>query len=173
MTEREEKLVQVHQARDEWEGRLLIGYLEDNGIEASLRERASVPPLDGAEELMGGDKVLGILVLEPQGARARELLQEFQSAVTDDTLLADTAAQQLKVSRETIQRLRGELREEKKTFEALGWIVIVFCGAAALLWAIWPAWLKVAAPAAGLRWVMVFLLVAGAIFAGNWANKRM
>lgn len=36
-SERSEKLVQVHHARDEWEGNIILGYLRDNGVEATLR----------------------------------------------------------------------------------------------------------------------------------------
>ena len=173
MDEAGQKLIQVHQARDEWEGTIIVGYLRDNDVEATLRRPPSMPPLDSVESLTGTQKVLGILVLENKAERARELILEFLSAVTDEQVLTETAAQRLKLDRDTIHKLRGELTEERKTFEALGWIVVVFLAAAALLWAIWPAWLKVARPPTGLRWVMVLLLTLSAAFAGGWTSRRM
>lgn len=173
MNETAENLVQVHHARDEWEGTIIVGYLRDNGIEATLRRPPSVPPLDTAESLTGSQKVLGILVLEHQAKQAEHLIAEFQAAVADDTVLTETAAHRLKLDQETIHRLRGELAEERKTFDALGWIVVVFLAASALLWAIWPAWLKVASPPAGLRWVVVLVFALGAAFVGSWTSRRM
>ena len=42
--ERSENLVQVHHAHDEWEGNIIVGYLRDNGVEATLQD----PPSDAA-----------------------------------------------------------------------------------------------------------------------------
>src|SRR5712691_3912915 len=146
-----EKLVEIHKARDEWEGNFLIGYLRDNGIESTFQGDPSVD-LDLAHMLKSTDDAFGVYVLEHDAVRARQLVQEFMSAVTDESMLEETAAQKLRVDKETITRLRGALIEERRTFEFLGWVGVVFLGAAALLWLIWPDWLKVEAPSALLRW---------------------
>ena len=113
-----------------------------------------------------------MFVLEHDAVRAKELIAEFLATVTDESVLADAAAQKLKVDQATIHRLRGALVEERQTFEFLGWVGVAFLGAAALLWMIWPAWLKMDVPPALFRWAMVLLLTLGAVFAGNWASKR-
>jgi len=168
-----EKLVQVHQARDEWEGTLLIGYLRDNGLEATQRVPSRMPPFDSAERLTGSDKVCGIFVLEHDAEHATQLVNEFLTAVTDETVLAETAATKLRVDQATIHRLRGELLEERKTFNFLGWLVVVFLGSTALLWAIWPAWLKTPAPEPAFRWIFVVGLMLAALFVGQWASNRL
>jgi hypothetical protein len=170
---RSERLLEIHQARDEWEGNLLITYLRDNGVEATLQSPPAVPPLDAAEILSGTEKVCGVFVLEHEAQRATELVKEFLSAAPDDSILEQTAMQKPQVDKETMARLRGALREERRTFEFLGWIGVVFLGAAALLWAIGPAWLKIAAPSPEFRWVVAILLVLAAVFVGSWASKRM
>src|SRR5947208_11940480 len=115
--EASEKLVQIHKARDEWEGNIIVGYLRDNGVEATLQGAPAVPPLDAVEQYSGSDKAYGILVLEHEAEQARRTLAEFTSAATDETMLAETAAQKLRLDKETIHRLRGALREERRTFE--------------------------------------------------------
>jgi hypothetical protein len=172
MSEQSEQLVQVHHARDEWEGNIVVGYLRDNGVEATLQTPPSMAPLDVVEDLSGSDKVNGIFVLEHEAQHARDLLKEFLNTVTDEQVLEETAAQKLKLDKETIGELRGALREERQTFEFLGWVGVAFLGAAALLWAIWPEWLKIAPPPSGLRWVVVILLALAAAGAGNWASRR-
>ena len=132
-----------------------------------------MPPLDGVEELSGSGKVSGIFVLQHEVARARQLIEEFMATATDEKVLEETAAQKLRLNKETISQLRTALREERRTFDFLGWLLVIFLGAAALLWAIWPAWLKIEAPAPEFRWVIVIMLALAAVFAGNWANKRM
>jgi hypothetical protein len=164
-----EKLVPIHQARDEWEGTLLVGYLRDNAVEASLREPSALPPFDAVEQLGGRNPAYSISVLEPDVERARQLVKEFMEAATDDSVLADTAAQELHVDHETIRRLRGELQEERETFQFLEWVGAVFIVAAAVLWMIWPDWLKALAPLPGLRWVFIFVL---AVAAGMWARSK-
>jgi hypothetical protein len=166
-----EYLVEVHKARGEWEGNLLVGYLRDNGVEATLQEPASIAPLDSAETMTGTDKVCGIFVLDHDRKKASELVKEFLSAAADDSVLEETAAEQLHVDKEKIARLRGELQEERKTFEFLAWSGVMFLGAASLLWATWPAWLKVEPPAPEFRWVMVILLALGAVMAGAWSSR--
>jgi hypothetical protein len=170
-SERSENLVEVHHAHDEWEGSIIIGYLRDNGLEATLRQPASMAPLDAAESFSGTDKANGIYVLEHEADRARHLLKEFVNTVTDEQVLEEAAGQKLKLDKETIGRLRTATREERQTFVFLGWTGVVFLGAAALLWAIWPAWLKVGPPPPEFRWVVVILLGLAAVFAGNWASR--
>ncbi len=167
-----ENLVEIHKAHDEWVGNLLIGYLRDNGVEATLQEPGSTVP-DVVETMSGVDKIYGIFVLDHDSKRGAELVREFLSAATDESVLEATAAEKLRVDKDTIARLRGAVREERRTFELLGWLGVAFLGSAALLWAIWPAWLKIEAPAPEFRWVMVILLLLGALFAGTWSSKRM
>jgi hypothetical protein len=172
MRETGEKLVEVHKARSEAEGLLLSSYLRDNGIEAAFQGDPNVS-FDMVELLQNSNETLGVFVLEHDVPRAKELSAEFITSVTDESVLAETAAHRLRVDKETIHRLRGELKEERRTFEFLGWIGMAFLGAAALLWAIWPAWLKMEVPAGPLRWAMVILLALGAVFAGCWTSKRL
>jgi hypothetical protein len=170
---RSEKLVEIHRARDEWEGNIIVGFLADNGVDATFQAPPPMPPLDAVEELSGSGKVSGIFVLSHEADRARKLLDEFMATATDEKILEETAAKKLRVNKETISQLRTALREERRTFDFLGWLMVAFLAASALLWAIWPEWLKTAPPAPGFRWVMVILLALAAVFAGNWANKKM
>ena len=170
---RSEQLVEIHKARNEWEGNLLVGFLNDNDAEATMEPPPAVPPLDAVEQLSGVDKICGIFVLEHDAQRARELVREFLTAATDERVLEEEAAQKLHVDKETIAQLRGAVREERRTFEFLGWLGVAFLAAAALLWAIWPAWLKIAPPAPEFRWVMVILLGLAAVYAGNWTSRRL
>ena len=171
--EHSQDLVLIHHARDEWSGNILVGYLRDNGMEATLQSPPSMPPLDAMESLSGSDKVNGIFVLGYEADQARELVKEFLNTVTDEQVLEDAAAQKLKLDKDTITQLRGALKEEKQTFEFLGWIGVAFLGAAALLWAIWPAWLKIGPPPAGFRWFGAIVLLLMAVFAGNWTSRRL
>lgn len=170
--QRSEKLVQVHHARDEWEGNIIVGYLRESGVEATLQSPPAMPPLDALENLSGSDKVNGIFVMEHEADNARGLLKEFLSTVTDDQVLEDAAATKLKLDKETIGQLRRALREERQTFQFLGWIGVAFLSAAALLWATWPKWLNIGAPQPEFRWVMVVLLGLAAMFAASWACRR-
>jgi len=145
-SERSENLVLVHHARDEWSGNIIVGYLRDNGVEATLQSPPSMAPLDAAESLSGSDKVNGVFVLDHEADHARALVKEFVNTVTDEQVLEEAAAQKLKLDKETVKQLRGALKEERQTFEFLGWIGVAFLGAAAVLWAIWPAWLKIGPP---------------------------
>ena len=169
--EQSENLVQVHHAHDEWEGSIIIGYLRDNGVEATLQAPPSMPPLDIAEDLSGTEKVNGIFVLEHQADQARSLLSEFLNSVTDEQVLEEAASQKLKLDKETIGRLRTALGEERRTFAFLGWVGVVFLGAAAVLWTIWPDWLKIGPLPAGLRWLVVILLALAVVLAGHWASR--
>ena len=78
--ERSEELVLVYHVRDEWQGNIVVGYLRENGIEATLQSPPSVPPLDLVENLTGSDKVNGIFVLQHEAEHARRLLKEFLDA---------------------------------------------------------------------------------------------
>ena len=82
MSERSEELVLVHHVRDEWQGNIVVGYLRENGVEATLQSPPSVPPLDLVENLTGTDKMNGIFVLEHEAEHARSLLKEFLDAST-------------------------------------------------------------------------------------------
>jgi hypothetical protein len=171
--EKSQDLVLIHHARDEWDGNIIVGYLQDNGVEATLQSPPSMPPLDAMENLSGSDKVNGVFVLGYEADRARELVKEFLSTVVDEKMLEEAAAQKLKLDPETVTQLRKALKEEQKTFEFIGWIGAVFLGAAALLWAIWPAWLKIGPPPAEFRWVVVILLLMAAVFAGSWTSRKL
>ncbi len=171
--ETNEKLVRIHQARNEWEGNIIAGYLQGNGITATVRTPPELPPLNTVEEMSGRAEVNGIFVLEHQATAARRLLQEFLNTATDPQMLEAEAAQQLRLDRATIARLRSELREEKQTFEFLGWLMVVFLVAGAVLWAIWPAWLKMAPPGPVLRWLGVVALALCAVFVGSWMARRL
>jgi hypothetical protein len=72
-----EDLVAVHKAGNEWEGNLIVSYLRENGIEATLESPPSVSPLDVAEELSGSNRVDGVLVFRHDADRARALIKEF------------------------------------------------------------------------------------------------
>lgn len=80
-----EKLVEIHKARDEWEGNLLMGFLRDNGVEASFQGEPAVN-LDVAHMLKSTDEAFGVYVLEGNAARARELVKEFLTAGPDDAV---------------------------------------------------------------------------------------
>jgi hypothetical protein len=171
--EQSQDLVLIHHARDEWDGNIIVGYLRDNDVEATLQSPPSMPPLDAMENLTGSDKVNGIFVLDYQADHARELVKEFLSTVVDEQMLEEAAAQKLKLDPQTITQLRKALKEERQTFEFVGWVGAAFLGATALLWAIWPAWLKIAPPSLASRWVVVILLLIAAVFAGNWTSRRL
>jgi len=64
----------------------------------------------------------GIFVLGYEADHARELVKEFLNTVTDEQVLEEAAAQKLKLDKETVTQLRGALKEERQTFEFLGWI---------------------------------------------------
>ena len=172
MNEPNSNLVEVHKAQDTWEGTLLAGYLRDNGIEAAFQGDPNVS-FDMTELLRNSDEAFGVFVLAPEATRAKELITEFLAAATDESVLTEVAAQKLKVDKEAIHRLRTAVVEERRTFEFLGWIGVMFFGAATVLWIIWPTWLKMDTPPALFRWLMVLLLTVGAVFAGNWANQRV
>lgn len=168
-----EKLVEVHRARDEWQGNLIVGYLRGNGVVATIQAQIQRAKAAVAAGFADPDNSCGVFVLEHESWRARNLVQEFLAAVTDEKTLEEEAGRKLRVDKETITRLRSELREERRTFNLLGWLFVAFLSASALLWAIWPEWLKTAPPESSIRWVMVIMLALAAVFAGNWANKQM
>jgi hypothetical protein len=165
-----EKLVEIHKARDEWEGNLLIGYLRDNGVEASFQGAPSVD-LGLRNISQNSDEAFGVYVLEENAAKARELVREFVTAATDPAVLEETAAQKLHVTKEQIAQLRAAIRDERQTFAFLQWLGMIFLGALALLWAFWPEWLKTEAPAAVYRWSAVILLMVAALFVGGLTRR--
>ncbi len=79
------KLVQIHQTGEEWQGNLIVDFLRDHGLEATLRPPPGIPPLDAAERFIGNKKVCGILVLERESDRARSLVTEFLSTAVTNT----------------------------------------------------------------------------------------
>jgi hypothetical protein len=170
--EHSQDLVLIHHARNEWDGNIIVGYLRDNGVEATLQS-PPMPPLDAMENLNGSDKINGIFVLAYEVGRARELVTEFVNTVVDDQVLEEAAAQKLKLDPETVAQLRNALQEERQTFTFVGGIVATFLGATALLWAIWPSWLKIGPPPAGFRWLGVIFLLFAAVFAGSWTSRRL
>lgn len=166
-----EKLTEIHRARDEWEGNLLVGMLSEAGITAEFRGAPAVN-LDVAHLLKHTDDDLGVFVLEHEADRARTLVREFLATQADSATLTAAATQPTHLSKERIHELREEVREERRTFEFLSWLVVVFLGSAAALGAIWPAWLPAESPARWLRWTMVVLLGIGAGVAARWAQRR-
>ena len=127
------KLVQVHKARNEWEGEFLVGYLQDNGVEAVMRRPPSIPPYDFAEWMYRKNKIDGIFVRESDADRARQLIQEFLMTAADAPSLEALAAQRPPLTKEKIGQLRGALREERRTFRFLGGTLAAFA-AAVLVW---------------------------------------
>ena len=171
--EHSQDLVLIHHARDEWDGNIIVGYLRDNGVEATLQSPPSMPPLDAMENLSGADRVNGIFVLGYEADRARELVKEFVNTVVDEQVLEEAAAQKLKLDPQTVAQLRKALKDEQQTFTFVGCIVATFLGATALLWAIWPKWLKIGPPPAEFRWIGVLVLLLAAVFAGSWTSRRL
>lgn len=89
---RSENLVEIHRARDEWEGNLLIGYLRDNGIEATLEGKMKGPESAVHAGFADPDRSCGIFVLEDEAKRAAELVTEFLSAAADRNSVTNSAA---------------------------------------------------------------------------------
>ena len=168
----QEKLVAVHKARDEWEADLLVGYLRNNGIDATLMD----PPSRAAAGFHAGycdpDTTCAVFVLEDQENIARTLVGEFLAARPGETAPAADAARPAHLDKARIAELRETVKEERRTFEFLGWVGVVFLAAGALLWTLWPAWLKMAAPGWFMRWPMVLLWVLAALFVSRWSGRR-
>jgi hypothetical protein len=156
----QEKLVEIHKARDPWQGHLLIGYLQDNGIEAAFQGLPAMPLVAG-DLLETSDRVTGIFVIEHDAGRARELIKEFLASENAET----ESPQPPHPNKERIAELRGALEEERQTFAFLGWAAVVFLAALAVLWAVWPVWLKTEPPAPLYRWTGVALLALASLFA--------
>ena len=167
-----EKLVAVHKARDEWEADLIVGYLRENGIEAMLTD----PPTRAAAALHAGfcdpDTTSPVFVLEDQVEPARKLVEEFLAARPDGQPAVADAAPPAHLDQARIAELRVAVKEERRTFEFLGWVGVAFLAAGALLWIIWPSWLKMAAPATPLRWLLAILLVLAAVYVSGWSSRR-
>jgi len=163
---RNESLVEVHKARDPWQGHLLIGHLHNNGVEAAFQGQPAMP-LVADELLETGNHIVGIYVLESDAARARELIQEFLASEAAES----TPPEKPPLHKQRIAELRSALREERQTFAFLGWVAVAFLAALAVLWGVWPMWLKTAPPPPLYRWTGVILLTAAAIFALNQTRK--
>jgi hypothetical protein len=168
-----DELVSVHHARDEWEGNIVVGYLRESGVEATLGAGPALAPLDAVEELGGNERVGSVLVAAADADTARRLLKGMFETAADESVLAEEAARQLKLDKETIHRLREDLREERQTFDFLRWIGVVVLACLAVLWAIWPPWLKVPPPLPILRLGGTILLALAAVFAGSWISRRV
>src|SRR5204863_4718391 len=89
-----EKLVEVYKARSETEGVLLVGYLRDNDVEAAFQGDQNVS-FDMKELIQTSNETMGVYVLAHEVAHAKELCAEFTTAVTDESVLAETAAKRL------------------------------------------------------------------------------
>jgi len=157
------KLVQVHKARNEWQGNLLVGYLQDNGVEAVIRCAPSIPPYDIAESMYSKNKIDGIFVREPDAGRARKLIKEFLATATDAPSLDALAAQRPPLTKEKIGQLRGALREERRTFRFLGWLTVAFLVA---------VWLLLGRPVLHSGWPMLTILVTLAMCVGYLLRKH-
>ena len=166
-----EKLVAIHKADGEVEANLVVGLLRECGIEAAWREAPLVPPLDTAETMTRGGKTGTIYVMEHEAERARTLIREYQAGRPDDATLDEMASHKPPIDKETIGELRHALQEERQTFDFLGWVFVAFFGAMALLWMIWPDWLKTPVPTGGIRWLMVILLAVAAAVAANRVSR--
>jgi len=157
-----EKLVEIHQARDQWDGNIIIGYLHENGIEAMFQGDPNVP-LEAAEFFKKSDGEYGVFVLEEQADKARALVKEFLATRTDDADLEREAMHREPPTKEHIGEIRQAVREERKTFDFLRLAVVAFLVAMAVLWAIWPVLL----PEPLSRLTVVAILVAAALFLGR------
>jgi len=157
------KLVQVHKASSETEGNLLVGYLQDNGIEVVMRLPPSIPPYDFVERMCRNNKIYGISVREPDADRARQLIQEFLTTASDAPSLEALATRHPPLTKEKIGKLRGALREERRTFRFLGWLAVAFLAA---------AWILSGNPLPRSGWPTLVMLVLLAVLVGNLARKR-
>jgi hypothetical protein len=155
-----ENLVQVFRARDDCQGALLIGFLKDHGIAATLRLPPSVPPFDWYEFFARNNSIDGIFVFERDAERARELIREFLVAKTDEPALEQMAAQKPHPDRQQIGELRAALREERRTFRFLGWLAVAFVLAAGLFLSL---------PFSPLRWVGLVII---GWMVGSWLYEK-
>lgn len=166
-----ERLVAAHRARDEWEANIMVGYLQDCGVEATCRPNATRDKAAARAGYYEPNTGCDVLVLEHNLAKARECMAAFQEAVTDEKLLEEEAAKKLRLDRETIGRLRTSLRAEQDTFRFLGWLVVAFFVSAAMLWAILPRWISTGVPFGVMRWVTVGMLMLAALLVGRLVGK--
>jgi len=87
-----ERLVEIHRASNECEGNMLVDYLGDNGVEATLQLPPAIAPLDAVEALNGTEKMFGVFVLEHETRRAMGLVKEFLVSTVDESILEQAAA---------------------------------------------------------------------------------
>lgn len=166
-----DKLVEIHKAKDPWEGHLVIGFLRENGVEGAYQGLASVA-LD-AHEMMGDtDRTVGVFVLERDVPRARELIKAFTQNTTDTASIEWASVVPSRPDKERIAELRNAVREERRTFDFLRWTGVVFLAALAVLWMVWPEWLQTTAPGPLYRYTGAGLLALASIFASNALNHR-
>ena len=158
-----EKLVQVHKARNEWEGNLIVDFLRNQGVEATLRPPPSMPPCDYYELFNRNETIDGIFVRESDADCARKLIREFLTTAADTPSLEALAAQRPPLTKEKIGQLRGALREERRTFQFLGWLIVAFLVA---------VWLWLGSPLLRSGGLMLALLALLAMCVGYFLRKR-
>jgi hypothetical protein len=167
-----DKLVEIHKAQDPWQGHLLIGFLRENGMEAAYQGLPAIA-LDAHGLMADNDAAVGVFVLERDVPRARELVKVFLTQATDTAALEAAAARPPhSPDRERIAELRGELQEERRTFELLGWLGAGLMVILAVLWTAWPDLFEVV-PVPLFRYIGAALIVLAAVFAGNLIGRRM
>lgn len=168
-----EKLVEIHKAQNPWQGHLLIGFLRENGMEAAYQGLPAIA-LDAHGLMADNDAAVGVFVLECDVVRARELVKLFLTKSTDTAMLETAAAlPSIRPDKERIAELRGELCEERRTFELLGWLGAVFMVILVVLWTAWPDWLQTAPPGPFVRYMGAALIGLAAVFAGNLIGRHM
>jgi hypothetical protein len=155
------KLVQVHKARNEMEGNLMVSFLHDHGVDSMLRSPPAVLPLS-CELFNQNETIDGISVREADADRARQLIQEFLTTAVDVPSLEALAAQRPPLTKEKIGQLRGALWEERRTFRFLGGTVAAFV-AAALVWH-WTLSYS--------RWSSLGAILAAVVAAACWTRPE-
>ena len=158
-----ENLVQVFRAQNPWQGSLIVGYLEDQGVAAHLRPAPSVPPVDYYEFFNRNDTINGIFVMEHETDRARTLIDEFLATAPDMAALDELSAHKPHPDRGTFARLRIFLVEERRTFALAGWLGVTVL---VLAW----LWSAPCFPPPG--WGFPVALIAVAWLVGRTLSKR-
>ena len=157
-----ERLVQVYRARDDWQGTLLTGFLNDQGVRATLRLPPSVPPFDWYEFFAHNNSIDGVFVFEHDVTCARQLIGEFLGAEPDEAALEQQAAHKPHPDRDKIHWLRIALIEERQTFKFLGLLALSFLSA---------GFLYIGLPSLRVAALLGFTLVA--VMAGNWLRGKL
>jgi hypothetical protein len=161
-----EKLVEIHRAANEWRANILVGYLRDNGIEASWE----VIPSRARAALRAGycdpDSTCRVFVLEHAADRARQLIEEYLAASPNERMLEELALQKRPMTKERFAQLRAALREERRTFRFLGLLGAAFLAAGLLL-------RHQVIGLAGARWIMLAVIAIAAVVVGNWLREKL